>query len=255
MRIQRSLRWGAVGLLAASTTGVYGWGERWSAGKEAVSNTATAAAGALGLEKRPPIEPGKCGVYRKGAAELSLCIDSVVEYGGDVQQVRRPARGWGHRELADASDSPLACFTQVNAFLVNTGSVPVCDLKLKPVTSGRVYSFWPDWAEKASYEVYFTPKQVTAAGAFHPPPRAAAPWPHVQHCCCMLDAHTRPSLPASGLTGALSQGSPASIEVSSFRDCAANRAADATTAVQYNTVPITLVQPKQVRRQTRSVFL
>jgi hypothetical protein len=53
---------------------------------------------------------------------------------------------------------------QVNGFLINNGSVALCDLHLKPVTDGDVYSFWPDWAEKSAYEVYFNPKQVTAVG-------------------------------------------------------------------------------------------
>lgn len=53
---------------------------------------------------------------------------------------------------------------QLNGFLINTGRTPVCNLRLKPVTSSRVLSFWPDWAEGATWQVFFNPNQVTAVG-------------------------------------------------------------------------------------------
>lgn len=56
---------------------------------------------------------------------------------------------------------------QVTAFVTNSGDVPVCELVLKPLTTGTVYSFWPDWASSSSYEVFFSPKQVTGAGTQH----------------------------------------------------------------------------------------
>lgn len=55
----------------------------------------------------------------------------------------------------------------MTAFVTNSGDVPVCELVLKPLTSGTVYSFWPDWASSSSYEVFFSPKQVTGAGTQH----------------------------------------------------------------------------------------
>lgn len=68
----------------------------------------------------------------------------------------------------------LAC-VQLNGFLINTGRTPVCNLRLKPVTSSRVLSFWPDWAEGATWQVFFNPNQVTAVGesATHAVPSAA----------------------------------------------------------------------------------
>lgn len=50
--------------------------------------------------------------------------------------------------------------------MVNMGKGELCDVRLEAVAdSGKVYSFWPDWAETGSYEVDFGPKQVTAVGA------------------------------------------------------------------------------------------
>lgn len=50
--------------------------------------------------------------------------------------------------------------------MVNMGKGQLCDVRLEAVAdSGKVYSFWPDWAETGSYEVDFGPKQVTAVGA------------------------------------------------------------------------------------------
>jgi hypothetical protein len=48
--------------------------------------------------------------------------------------------------------------------MVNNGSAAICDLLLKPVSDGKVISFWPDWAEKASYEVYYNQGQNSAVG-------------------------------------------------------------------------------------------
>lgn len=80
MRIQGGLvRWGALSLLAV---GSHGWGERFQPAKDALGNMGESG------DKHAPTEPGKCGVYRKGAAEVTVCIESVVEYHGDVQQVR-----------------------------------------------------------------------------------------------------------------------------------------------------------------------
>lgn len=46
------------------------------------------------------IPAGKCGVYKKGAAELAVCSESVVQWGKDVQQVRRGVlRGFGAANL------------------------------------------------------------------------------------------------------------------------------------------------------------
>lgn len=64
--------------------------------------------------------------------------------------------------------------------MVNMGKTQLCDVRLEAKTdSGKVYSFWPDWAEDGSYEVDFGPKQVTAVGAFlslcHDPPNIARP--------------------------------------------------------------------------------
>lgn len=40
------------------------------------------------VASQPAIPAGKCAVYKNGTAELALCVDSVVEWGKDVQQVR-----------------------------------------------------------------------------------------------------------------------------------------------------------------------
>jgi hypothetical protein len=102
----------------------------------ATANATAVSAPAAVVSKA--LAAGECGVYSLGKAAVALCIESIVQWGQDVQQV--------------------------NGFLINNGSVALCDLHLKPVTDGDVYSFWPDWAEKSAYEVYFNPKQVTAVG-------------------------------------------------------------------------------------------
>lgn len=92
------------------------------------------------------IPAGVCGVYRKGAAELSICSESVVTWGQDVQQL--------------------------NGFMMNTGNRTICDIRIRPAlpsASETPYSLWPDWASDASYEVFFDPGQMTAVGMTGPP--------------------------------------------------------------------------------------
>lgn len=93
--------------------------------------------------------------------------------------------------------------------MMNTGKVTLCDVKLKAVTgSDQVYSFWPDWAENASYEVYFNPQQMTAVG----------------------------------MTALPSEKTPY-VEVASFRDCSAPVKAATEPLSSFTTVPIENVQP------------
>ena len=99
------------------------------------------AIAALGLSRAAPqdaIKPGQCGVYKKGNAKLALCIESAIKWGKDVQQV--------------------------NGFLMNTGTLAVCDLKLTSVGTTKVDNFLPDWAPKSAYTQFFNPDQSTAVG-------------------------------------------------------------------------------------------
>ncbi len=131
------------------------------------------------------IPAGTCGMYRKGAAELALCSESLVTWGKDVQQL--------------------------NGFMMNTGKVAICDIKLKsalPSTSDTTYSVWPDWASKGSYELYFNPGQMTAAG-MTTPPTATTPY----------------------------------LELASFRDCAAPAATATAPITSFSTVPVETIQP------------
>src|SRR6056297_294 len=86
------------------------------------------------------IPAGQCGVYRRGSngAEVSLCLESVVEYGNDLKQL--------------------------NAFLVNSGTAGLCDFLIRPFvpTGATMDSFWPDWALEDMSEVYIEPAQIIA---------------------------------------------------------------------------------------------
>lgn len=45
--------------------------------------------------------------------------------------------------------------------LYNPDNVAACGVKLAPANStGQLMDFWPDWAPKAEYEVYYNPHQV-----------------------------------------------------------------------------------------------
>ena len=86
------------------------------------------------------IAPGKCGIYTRGAAEMAVCIESVVEWGADIKQM--------------------------NGFLVNHGGVAVCDLIVEPVVpqGATLASFWPDWALDNLSEIYLDAGLTTAMG-------------------------------------------------------------------------------------------
>lgn len=88
------------------------------------------------------IPPGKCGIYQRGAAEVAVCVESVVEWGADIKQT--------------------------NGFLVNRGSAAVCDLIVQPVVppGATLASFWPDWAVENLQEIYLDPGLTTAIGAW-----------------------------------------------------------------------------------------
>lgn len=88
------------------------------------------------------IPPGKCGIYQRGAAEVAVCVESVVEWGADIKQT--------------------------NGFLVNRGSAAVCDLVVQPVVppGATLASFWPDWAVENLQEIYLDPGLTTAIGAW-----------------------------------------------------------------------------------------
>jgi hypothetical protein len=110
------------------------------------------------------IPPGKCGILRRGEAEVAICIDSLVEFGPHIRQM--------------------------NGFLMNRGPVAVCDLIVQPVVpqGAELASFWPDWALENLQEIYLDPGLTTAVGAFSmlrydgnriallpPPPQAPSP--------------------------------------------------------------------------------
>lgn len=59
------------------------------------------------MASQPAIPAGKCAVYKNGTAELALCVDSVVEWGKDVQQVRGIIRRGRSGRVADVAWS---CF-------------------------------------------------------------------------------------------------------------------------------------------------
>eukprot|EP00624_Nannochloropsis_granulata_P000477 evm.model.NODE_11814_length_25847_cov_20.343870.1 len=131
------------------------------------------------------IPAGVCGIYRKGEAELALCSDSLVTWGKDVQQL--------------------------NGFMMNTGNTTVCDIRLKPVlpsATEAVYALWPDWASESSYEVYFNPQQMTAAG----------------------------------MTGPLTETTPY-LEIVSFRDCKDPPIMAVANLSSFSTVAIENIQP------------
>ncbi|GAB5031510.1 Hypothetical protein NocV09_00600630 [Nannochloropsis oceanica] len=141
------------------------------------------ASGAVPEQMAIPV--GVCGIYRKGEAELALCSDSLVTWGRDVQQL--------------------------NGFMMNTGNTTVCDIRLKPVlpsATEAVYALWPDWASESSYEVYFNPKQMTAAG----------------------------------MTGPLTETTPY-LEIVSFRDCKDPPIMAVANLSSFSTVAIENVQP------------
>lgn len=46
----------------------------------------------LPLEKSRPLKAAECGIYTSGTAELTLCIESMVQWAGAVQQVRQEGR-------------------------------------------------------------------------------------------------------------------------------------------------------------------
>ncbi len=53
--------------------------------------SAASAAGAPAAAHTTPA--GKCSIWKKGAAELAICVDSIVQWGATTQQVRR-CLGW-----------------------------------------------------------------------------------------------------------------------------------------------------------------
>lgn len=91
------------------------------------------------------VPPGKCGVYTRGAAEVAICVDSLVTFGTDL--------------------------TQLNGFLVNRGGVGLCDLIVRPVVPEGAFlaSFWPDWALDNLQDIYLDPGLTTAVGTSLPP--------------------------------------------------------------------------------------
>jgi len=94
----------------------------------------------------------QCGVYTKGEGKLTLCIESVAQWGTDV--------------------------VQVNGFLENTGTTKLCDVKVGLESSETLYSVWPEWAHVNSWANDFIPKQVTAVG-LTAPARWDRTYPHI----------------------------------------------------------------------------
>jgi len=147
------------------------------------------------IPKQMAIPAGVCGIYRKGEAELSLCSESLVTWGEDVQQL--------------------------NGFMMNTGKTTICNILLKPAlpsATGTAYSLWPDWASEGSYEVSFSPQQMTAVGMTGPPTK------------------TTPY-----------------IEIVSFRDCKEPPATATANLTSFTTVPIESIQPPSPSEELVSI--
>ena len=119
-----------------------------------------------------PVMPGECAIFTNGHAELTLCLESVVRWGSDIQQVRSIKNRSRHRiHLMVLSPGhahlilPLLIPSpQVNGFISNTGKVQICDFKVSPVNVREIQSFWPDGATSTAYENFFAPAKVTAVG-------------------------------------------------------------------------------------------
>ena len=74
------------------------------------------------------LEARQCGIYQNGTAKLAACVTTINK--------------WGNTE-------------QVTGFLLNTGDVMVCDIKMKASGVQDIQSLWPDWAVNSSWERYF----------------------------------------------------------------------------------------------------
>lgn len=143
------------------------------------------------------VPPGQCGVYTRGEAEVAICVDSVVEFGADIKQM--------------------------NGFLVNYGSVGVCDLIVQPVVpQGAVLaSFWPDWAVNNLDEIYLEPGLTTAVGtSVRTAPNRTDGWTH--RVACSPTHLTYDCNSTAGLTmrpnGAAPDALPR-VDVYAFKDC------------------------------------
>ena len=100
------------------------------------------------------IPEGKCGVYTSGTGKLSLCIESVLDWGTDL--------------------------TQVNGYLENTGDVKLCAVKvaLGGAPEG-FHSVWPEWVREGTWEKDYQPKQISAVG-LTVPYKVGAPAPTIK---------------------------------------------------------------------------
>jgi hypothetical protein len=145
------------------------------------------------------LKAGECGVFAQGGnAQLTVCVRNVTALPANMQQVgqSRPRRRieacivlprtpravplsllrdnenvdslpqYVPQAMSNAGPfSLLVVALQVKGFVLNSGSVDLCDMTIKTVKAkGRVYDFWPDWANGGNYSKFFHPGQIEAAG-------------------------------------------------------------------------------------------
>jgi hypothetical protein len=101
--------------------------------------TAQAAINVFEREALPGPAPGTCQQITEGNAQLTLCLKAVKEAGDDS--------------------------TLVEGFFMNTGSVPLCNVKVEARGAGNAKNIWPDWASTETSDMVFTPGQTSNVGA------------------------------------------------------------------------------------------
>jgi len=135
----------------------------------------------------------KCGVYTKEEGKMTLCLQSVSQWGSDV--------------------------VQVNGFLENSGGISLCDVKIQFEEADIAFSAWPEWARVNQWENDFAPKQSTAVG-LTAPAKPDGSYPHitlVNFNICGKKSATPPTLEVVDLADVKRTGTEGAANVNSRR--------------------------------------